>query len=290
MERDPDLAEARAGELLAVNDERKSMTESGVRQIRDMLEKATLSGRWGEEATLADKVLVAYIPAVHESVVGIIASRLKEAYTRPVMVFTDGEQPGILKGSGRSIESYNMFEELNRFREMFTAFGGHAMAAGFSIKKERLNELRLKLNESTVLTDDDVTPKLMIDVAMPLSYNSIELTRQLEKLEPYGKGNRKPLFAQPAVSVVRAWILGKNQNLLKLRLDMGDGRCIDAIDFSPEEFLNNIKQWFGEDECVKMLNGQQNAVVIDIAYYPAINEYMGRRSLQLKMEAYDIGI
>ena len=290
LERDPDLAEARAGELLAVNDERKSMTESGVRQIRDMLEKATLSGRWGEEATLADKVLVAYIPAVHESVVGIIASRLKEAYTRPVMVFTDGEQPGILKGSGRSIESYNMFEELNRFREMFTAFGGHAMAAGFSIKKERLNELRLKLNESTVLTDEDVTPKLMIDVAMPLSYNSIELTRQLEKLEPYGKGNRKPLFAQPAVSVVRAWILGKNQNLLKLRLDMGDGRCIDAIDFSPEEFLNNIKQWFGEDECVKMLNGQQNAVVIDIAYYPAINEYMGRRSLQLKMEAYDIGI
>lgn len=290
LERDPDLAEARAGELLAVNDERKSMTESGVRQIRDMLEKATLSGRWGEEATLADKVLVAYIPAVHESVVGIIASRLKEAYTRPVMVFTDGEQPGILKGSGRSIESYNMFEELNRFREMFTAFGGHAMAAGFSIKKERLDELRLKLNESTVLTDEDVTPKLMIDVAMPLSYNSIELTRQLEKLEPYGKGNRKPLFAQPAVSVVRAWILGKNQNLLKLRLDMGDGRCIDAIDFSPEEFLNNIKQWFGEDECVKMLNGQQNAVVIDIAYYPAINEYMGRRSLQLKMEAYDIGI
>lgn len=290
LERDPDLAEARAGELLAVNEERKSMTESGVSQIRNMLEEATLSGRWGEEATLADKVLVAYIPAVHESVVGIIASRLKEAYTRPVMVFTDGEQPGILKGSGRSIESYNMFEELNRFREMFTAFGGHAMAAGFSIKKERLDELRLKLNESTVLTDEDVTPKLMIDVAMPLSYNSIELTRQLEKLEPYGKGNRKPLFAQPAVSVVRAWILGKNQNLLKLRLDMGDGRCIDAIDFSPEEFLNNIKQWFGEDECVKMLNGQQNAVVIDIAYYPTINEYMGRRSLQLKMEAYDIGI
>ena len=288
LERDPDAAEARAMELLAVNEERKSMTESGVNQIRNMLEEATLSGRW-DESTLADKVIVAYIPAVHESVVGIIASRLKEAYTRPVMVFTDGEQQGILKGSGRSIESYNMFEELNRFREMFTAFGGHAMAAGFSIRKERLDELRRKLNESTTLTDADITPKLMLDAAMPLAYNSLALTEQLDRLEPYGKGNRRPLFAQAAVPVERAWILGKNRNLLKLRLDMGDGRCIDAIDFSPEEFLNNIKQWFGENECVKMLNGQRNAVVIDVAYYPSINEYMGRRSLQLKMEAYDKG-
>lgn len=123
------------------------------------------------------------------------------------MVFTDAETPGILKGSGRSIDSYNMFEELNRFREMFTAFGGHAMAAGFSIEKERLDELRRKLNEAAVLTDEDITPKLMIDVAMPLAYNSIELTEQIERLEPYGKGNRKPLFAQAAVPVRRAQIL-----------------------------------------------------------------------------------
>ena len=163
------------------------------------------------------------------------------------------------------------------------------MAAGFSIKKENLESLRRKLNENTELTDEDITPKLMIDVPMPLWYNNIELTEQLDRLEPYGKGNRRPLFAQAAVPVERAWILGKNRNLLKLRLDMGDGRCIDAIDFSPEEFLNNIKQWFGENECVKMLNGQRNAVVIDVAYYPSINEYMGRRSLQLKMEAYDKG-
>ena len=122
-----------------------------------------------------------------------------------------------------------MFEELNRFREMFTAFGGHAMAAGFSIEKERLDELRRKLNEAAVLTDEDITPKLMIDVAMPLAYNSIELTEQIERLEPYGKGNRKPLFAQAAVPVRRAQILGRNKNLLKLQLDTGYGRCVDAI-------------------------------------------------------------
>ena len=290
LERDPNVAEAKARELLAVNNERKSMTEAGARHITDMLETATVNGEFGQAATLADKVLVVYIPAVHESVVGIIASRLKEAYTRPVMVFTDAETPGILKGSGRSIDSYNMFEELNRFREMFTAFGGHAMAAGFSIEKERLDELRRKLNEAAVLTDEDITPKLMIDVAMPLAYNSIELTEQIERLEPYGKGNRKPLFAQAAVPVRRAQILGRNKNLLKLQLDTGYGRCVDAIDFDPDTFVNNIKQWFGEDECVKMLNGQPNAVVIDVAYYPTINEYMGRRSLQMKMEAYNKGI
>ena len=290
LERDPNVAEARARELLAVNNERKSMTEAGARNITDMLETATVNGEFGQAATLADKVLVVYIPAVHESVVGIIASRLKEAYTRPVMVFTDAETPGILKGSGRSIDSYNMFEELNRFREMFTAFGGHAMAAGFSIEKERLDELRRKLNETAVLTDEDITPKLMIDVAMPLAYNSIELTEQIERLEPYGKGNRKPLFAQAAVPVRRAQILGRNKNLLKLQLDTRYGRCVDAIDFDPDTFVNNIKQWFGEDECVKMLNGQPNAVVIDVAYYPTINEYMGRRSLQMKMEAYNKGI
>jgi len=290
LERDPNVAEARARELLAVNNERKSMTEAGARHITDMLETATVNGEFGQAATLADKVLVVYIPAVHESVVGIIASRLKEAYTRPAMVFTDAETPGILKGSGRSIDSYNMFEELNRFREMFTAFGGHAMAAGFSIEKERLDELRRKLNEAAVLTDEDITPKLMIDVAMPLAYNSIELTEQIERLEPYGKGNRKPLFAQAAVPVRRAQILGRNKNLLKLQFDTGYGRCVDAIDFDPDTFVNNIKQWFGEDECVKMLNGQPNAVVIDVAYYPTINEYMGRRSLQMKMEAYNKGI
>lgn len=286
LERDPVAAGEKAAELLGINEERKAMTEAGVRRITDMLVKNTANGVFGDEATLADRVLLAYIPDIHESVVGIIASRLKEAYSRPVMVFTDGEGEGILKGSGRSVESYNMFEELSKVRDMFTAFGGHAMAAGFSIKKENLALLRRKLNENSELTDEDITPKLMIDVPMPLWYNSIELTEQLERLEPYGKGNRRPLFAQADVSVIRAQILGKNRNLLKLTLDMGDGRSIDAINFEPDEFVNNIKQWFGEDECVKILDGRPNEALIDVAYYPQINEFRGRRNLQVKLESY----
>ena len=286
LERDPVAAGEKAAELLGINEERKAMTEAGVRRITDMLVKNTANGVFGDEATLADRVLLAYIPDIHESVVGIIASRLKEAYSRPVMVFTDGEGEGILKGSGRSVESYNMFEELSKVRDMFTAFGGHAMAAGFSIKKENLALLRRRLNENSELTDEDITPKLMIDVPMPLWYNSIELTEQLERLEPYGKGNRRPLFAQADVSVIRAQILGKNRNLLKLTLDMGDGRSIDAINFEPDEFVNNIKQWFGEDECVKILDGRPNGALIDVAYYPQINEFRGRRNLQVKLESY----
>lgn len=286
LESDTAVAYSRAEELLAINEERKSMTENGVKLITEALQEATVQGRWGELPTLADRVIAVYVPGIHESVVGIIASKLKEAYSRPVLVFTDGEAAGILKGSGRSIEKYDMFEKLSKEKELFTAFGGHAMAAGFSIKKENLRELRERLNEHSGLTEDDITPRLMIDVPMPLRYNSVELTMQLERLEPYGKGNRRPLFAQAAVPVVMAQILGKNRNLLKLRLDMGDGRYVDGIDFRPDEFVNDIKQWFGEDECVKMLNGQPNSVVIDIAYYPQINEYRNRRNLQIKIEAY----
>lgn len=299
LEENPAEAAAKAQELLDINNERKSMTDEGEALLRRQLEEATLelcgTAESGETlsqerpATLADKVIAAYIPAVHESVVGIIASRLKEAYSRPVLVFTDGEEAGILKGSGRSIEPYNMFEELSRVKELFTAFGGHAMAAGFSIRKSDLGELRRRLNELTRLTDRDITPRLMIDIRMPLSYNSVCLTEQLGRLEPYGKGNRRPLFAWAGVHVRRAQLLGAKKNLLRLELESEDGYIVTAKKFSPETFLDSIKQWFGEDECVKMLNGQKNNVVINAAYYPQINEFNGRRSLELMLEAYAKG-
>lgn len=292
LERDAEKAQERAQELLEVNNDRKEMTDIGEAMIRDRLERATLemadalpeSER--AEATLADRVIVVYVPGLHESVVGIVASRLKEAYSRPVLVFTDGGTEGILKGSGRSIEAYNMFEELSKVKELFTAFGGHAMAAGFSIKKENLSELRSRLNRLSRLTDLDITPKLMIDIKMPISYNSIALTEQLDRLEPYGKGNRRPLFAWPGVRVRRAAVLGEKRNLLRLTLEADDGGLVTAKNFSPDEFIACIKQWFGEDECVKMLNGQKNNVVIDIAYYPEINEYRGSRSLELRLVAF----
>lgn len=297
LETDAVRASDRAAELLAVNNERKAMTDEGEVALREQLARDTIGmeqmtgeGEPGDRpATLADRVLVVYIPSVHESVVGIVASRLKEAYSRPVLVFTDSEEDGIAKGSGRSIESYNMFEELSRVKDLFTAFGGHAMAAGCSIRKKDLTELRTRLNENTVLTDADITPKLRIDVKMPLWYNSLELTRQIDRLEPYGKGNRRPLFAWAGVRVRRAQILGAKRNLLRLDLESEDGCRITAKNFSPEEFSDCIKQWFGESECVKMFNGQKNDVILNVAYYPQINEFNGRISLELMLEAYSKG-
>ena len=268
------------------------MTENGVKLITRQLEDATIGKRFGETATLADKVLVVYIQEVHESLVGIIASKIKEAYNRPVLVFTDSEKQGILKGSGRSIESYNMFEELSRVKTYFTEFGGHAMAAGFSIEAQKLDELRYVLNANTDLTDEDITPKVRIDAAMPLSYlfgHDLRFTEQLYLLEPYGKGNRRALFGQAGVPVRKAVIYGKNGNVLKLSLAAGECQYMEAIYFNPEEFVNNIKQWFGEDECDKMLNGRPNNVLIDIIYYPEINEFRGRRSVQIKLDRYDKG-
>lgn len=292
LETDENEAEIKAAELIQINNERKSMTENGVKLITRQLENATIGKRFGETATLADKVLVVYIQEVHESLVGIIASKIKEAYNRPVLVFTDSEKQGILKGSGRSIESYNMFEELSRAKTYFTEFGGHAMAAGFSIEAQKLDELRYVLNANTDLTDEDITPKVRIDAAMPLSYlfgHDLRLTEQLYLLEPYGKGNRRALFGQAGVPVRKAVIYGKNGNVLKLSLAAGECQYMEAIYFNPEEFVNNIKQWFGEDECDKMLNGRPNNVLIDIIYYPEINEFRGRRSVQIKLDRYDKG-
>ena len=290
LEKNAAKAETKAAELIQINNDRKSMTENGVKLITKMLEDATIAGKIGDTATLADRVIVAYIPDVHESVVGIIASKLKEAYSRPVMIFTDSEHAGILKGSGRFIESYNMYEHLSRVKSYFREFGGHAMAAGFSIESSRLGELRRVLNEQCALTDEDITPKVRIDVGMPLQYlarQSMRITEQLYLLEPYGKGNRKALFGQANVPVRKASILGKNRNLLKLVLDIGENQYMEAIYFDPDEFVNNIKQWFGADECDKMLNGRPNKVVIDMVYYPEINEFRNTRNVQIRLERYD---
>ena len=292
LEKNPAVAEQRAAELIQINNERKLMTENGVKAITRLLEDATIEGQFGETATLADKVIVAYIADVHESVVGIIASKLKEKYSRPVMVFTDGEQPGILKGSGRSVEGYNMFEELSRVKGLFREFGGHAMAAGFSIDRQDLDELRTSLNEKCVLTDSDITPKIRMDVAMPLYYfyrQRMRITEQLYLLEPYGKGNRRALFGQAGVSVLWANVYGRNKNVIKLGLSTGDGHCMEAIYFDPEELVNNIKQWFGEDECDKMLNGRSNSVVIDIVYYPEINNFRNMKNVQIILDKYARG-
>ena len=290
LETDSYKANERAIELLNINNARKDMTEQGTKTAIELLEKSDrlLMGAVPETgvAALSDKVLVMYIPKLHESLVGIIAGRIKERYYRPVLLFTDGEEEGIIKGSGRSIEGYNMYDEINKCSDYFTKFGGHEMAAGFSMEKRNLARLREKMNTNCTLDEKLLTPKLRIDVPMPLDYVSISLTEELELLEPFGKGNEKPVFAQSGVYVKSARIMGKRQNVLRVTFLMENGGTIEGISFAPEVFISNIKQWFGANECDKILKGMPGHVVLDIAYYPDINEFAGRRTLQIRLLEY----
>lgn len=316
LETDTVKAEERAVELLNINNQRKDMTVKGRNLVVFMLEneekleslkniretwnipepepgidrelwnKLVLSIEAHGMASLRDKVLLIYIPGIHESLVGIIAGRIKEKYYRPVMVFTDSEEKNIIKGSGRSIDGYNMYDELNRCRDYFTRFGGHEMAAGFSMERTRLKELRVKLNEQCTLDEKLMTPKLRIDVPMPLDYVTISLTRQLDLLEPFGKGNEKPVFAQSGVAVRRIQVMGKNRNVLRISFTMNNGEVMEGIYFEPDEFISQIKLWFGDNEYDRIQKGMPNQVRIDVAYYPDVNEYGGRTQLQIKLLAY----
>ena len=239
-----------------------------------------------EVPSLEDDVFVIYIPGLHESLVGIVAGRIKEKYYRPVLLFTDSEEPGIMKGSGRSIEGYNMYDEINKESDLFVKFGGHEMAAGFSIKAENFNSLKRKLNRNSTMGEEVLTPKLRIDVPMPFSYITQKLVNELSVLEPFGKGNEKPVFAQSGVRVKKAVIMGRNKNVLRFSLAMDNGGTIEAVDFTPDVVISNIKEWFGQSECDKMFKGLSNNVVLDIAYYPNINEFAGRASIQIMPLAY----
>lgn len=290
LETDSFKANERAIELLNINNTRKDMTEQGTKTAIGLLETSDhlLMGAVPETgvAALSDRILVMYIPKLHESLVGIIAGRIKERYYRPVLLFTDSEEEGIIKGSGRSIEGYNMYDEINKCSDYFTKFGGHEMAAGFSMEKRNLARLREKMNANCMLDEKLLTPKLRIDVPMPLDYVSISLTEELEVLEPFGKGNEKPVFAQSGVRVKSARIMGKRQNVLRVSFLMENGGTIEGISFDPEVFISNIKQWFGTNECDKILKGMPGHVVLDVAYYPDINEFAGRRTLQIRLLEY----
>lgn len=290
LETDSFKANERAIELLNINNTRKDMTEQGTKTAIGLLETSDhlLMGAVPETgvAALSDRVLVMYIPKLHESLVGIIAGRIKERYYRPVLLFMDSEEEGIIKGSGRSIEGYNMYDEINKCSDYFTKFGGHEMAAGFSMEKRNLARLREKMNANCTLDEKLLTPKLRIDVPMPLDYVSISLTEELEVLEPFGKGNEKPVFAQSGVRVKSARIMGKRQNVLRVSFLMENGGTIEGISFDPEVFISNIKQWFGTNECDKILKGMPGHVVLDVAYYPDINEFAGRRTLQIRLLEY----
>lgn len=275
---DSDKAQRYANRLHELNEERKAMTKKGYEKIVEQIENTDLKEK---------NVLVIYEPRVHESVAGIIAGRIKDKYYRPTIVLTNSKENGKVKGSGRSIEEYNMFEEISKHKELLLAFGGHPMAAGLSLDVSHIDEFRNRLNTQESLTEDDLTPKVYIDMHIPLDYISFSLIEELEKLEPFGKGNPKPLFGVKNVKVKRGFILGNNQNVLKLLLLTNRGRVIDGIYFGDiEQFEEKMCRKFGKDELNKMYTGVDNRIVLDMIYTPMVNEYMGNRNIQINIQNY----
>lgn len=278
LEQNGQIAEQMAKEVKELNDARKDMTEQGVKQAIEQVETTKL---------LSDKVLVIYLPDCHESLAGIIAGRVREAFARPVFVLTKAEDG--LKGSGRSIEAYSMYEELTKCKELLSKFGGHPMAAGLSLPIENLEAFRKKLNEQTTLTEEDLVEKVVIDVPMPIGYIKESLIEQLELLEPFGKGNSKPLFAQKQIHVVMGKILGKNKNVLKFLLESEDGYQIEALYFGNIDILmDKIKGKYGQQQLDYMLQGRNNIVTMDMTYYPSINEFAGNKTLQVIIQNYQL--
>ena len=244
----------------ALNDSRKEMTEKGVEEAVQMIEGTSLK---------EDKVLVVYLPDCHESIAGIIAGRIKERYYRPAFVLTKAEEG--VKGSGRSIESYDMFAQMCRCRALFTKFGGHKLAAGLSLEEGNVERFRRTINELADLTEEDLQMKVSIDMLLPFPYITEQLIGELQLLEPFGKGNTKPLFAERNLRVISPRIFGKNRNVLKCRLEDDAGNQMEAV-------------YFGDVEaCLKAMEEKQ---IMSFTYYPSVNEYMGRRTLQLTIVNY----
>lgn len=254
-------ADRMALELKDLNDQRKTMTRQGTEEAVEQV-----------EALYKDhKVLVVYLPSCHESLAGIIAGRLREQYQKPAFVLTDGEEG--VKGSGRSIETYHMFDALVEVKELLSKFGGHPMAAGLSLKKENVDEFRCRLNENAKLGEEDFIKKIWIDVPMPLEYINEPLIEELDLLEPFGQGNEKPLFAQKGLSIRSVRVMGKNRNVVKFSLASEKGMPMDGLLFADgDSFLHELSS------CRK----------IDVIYYPAVNEYNGNKSLQIVIKNYKI--
>lgn len=258
-----DEKEARmlAADLKALNDSRKDMTvqavEAAIRQVEETEEKE-------------DRVLVIYLPDCHESLAGIVAGKVRERFYKPVFVLTDAKEG--VKGSGRSIEAYHMYEELTKCKELFIRYGGHRLAAGVSMEREQVEAFRRKINENCTLSDQDMTEKIVIDMELPFSCVTEEFIEELSMLEPFGKGNAKPVFGGREVRFTDMRILGKNGNVLKMRARDKSGMTVSAVYFGDvEAFQEKLKERGGE---------------LTIAYYPEVNEYMGRRALQIMITHY----
>ena len=278
LAKDAAEAELLATRLKQLNDERKELTQAAVDLACEQIDGST-------EAN--DRVLVVYLPDCHESIAGIVAGRIRERYGKPTFVVTNAEAEDEAKGSGRSIEAYSMFEEMVKCQDLFRKFGGHPMAAGFSLPRSRIDEMRRRLNENCTMTEEDMAEKIMVDVPMPINYIRDSLVEELSVLEPFGNGNEKPLFAERHLKLLSARILGKNANVLKLQVANATGCTMEALYFGiPDNILSYLADKYGRNEVQKLLWGKVNQIEMDLTYYPSINEYQGRRTLQIVIKNF----
>ena len=269
-------ADLLAGDLKALNDSRKDMTAQAVEEAFIQVENSELKD--------AD-VLVVYLPECHESLAGIVAGRIREKYYRPVFVLTKGAEG--LKGSGRSIETWHMYEGLNRVKHLMSKFGGHKMAAGLSMPEENLEQFRKEINEKSGITPEDLNEKIAIDMQLPFECVNEKFIEELAVLEPFGKGNARPVFAERQVQVESARILGKNKNVLKLQVKDLHGTRMDAMYFGDvNTFVEYVREKFGDIACECLLRGHGHGIVMAFTYYPDINEYQGVRTPQIVIQNY----
>ena len=275
LENDPETVNAYARELYALNEERKAMTREGVDEAITALEKRPLP-----------KVIVAVLPDVHESICGLIAGRVKDRFSRPTLILTPAQaDQNLLKGSGRSVEAYDMFSSLNRHRDEYVAFGGHRMACGITIQEKKIDALRALWNKEAAFSDADCEPSIEVDAKLPFSGLHADAMQQISSLEPFGKGNPSPIFAALGVNVLHLRLVGKNRNVLQARLE-SHGVIMQAVAFSGEVLLEKLKNTCPSDQKADLsaaLRGQDTGLRVDILYRPEWNEYNGRKSIQLKL-------
>ena len=265
-----------ANELVVLNEERKTMTADGVQKAKQLCE---------ENGYEKDPVLVIFLPEVHESIAGIIAGRIREHFGRPTFVLTRGEEG--IKGSGRSVEGYSMYEEMCRCSSLFTKFGGHPMAAGLSLPEENIDAFREQMNRNCPLTVEQLQPKVHIDVPMPVDYVTNALVEEFHILAPFGKDNPKPVFADRNLRISRMWVVGKNQNVLRLSLVSEQGMPASGIYFGDiAAFEDYLAEQFGTEELEKARRGRENAIRISAVYYPKISRYRDSESLQFEIQYY----
>ena len=276
MEQDSTKALVMANELVELNAERKAMTQKGIDKAKELIEGSDLA---------KDRVLVIYIPELHESLAGIVAGRIRESYNKPVLVITDAESGA--KGSGRSIPAYNMFEELTAVKDVFTKFGGHPMAAGVSLPTEKIEELRRRLNENCTLTEDDMQEIITIDCDMPLSYITESLVESMGLLAPFGTGNTKPLFALKNVKIAKASYMGKEGQYLRLTLINENGAQMTGLLFrNVPEFEALAVAKYGRSAWDGLFSGNSSNVAMDMVYEPSINEFRGHKNIQIMIEQF----